>query len=310
MSDHATAQHTRLADMANLAVIQVTGVDAANFLHAQLSNDVLHLDRSHSALAAWCDPKGRALATLRVFRRDNGFVLLLPATLKQTLLKRLKMFVLRAKVELTDANENLSCFALFGAEATQAMTEIMPPPEENSVTTVADLQCLRLPGSVASYLIIGPPSDSAASRQRLRTHSQAATYNGWLLDRINAGEPQVFAQTQGVFVPQMLNLHWLAGIDFQKGCYPGQEVVARLHYRGKLTRRMYLAQIDSPDTPAPGDIVAGPDDTTLGQVVAAAPTDDHAQRLLAVLKVGADMQHANIGGAPLKLLELPYDTSS
>lgn len=308
MSDQAILEAYRIADMSALGLVHVAGADAAKFLHAQLSNDVQRLEPTHSELAAWCDAKGRALAVMRVLRHGDGFMLIFPATLKQALLKRLKMFVLRAQVELFDASEYLSCCALFGAGAEQAMAAIMSLPAANGVTTTAELQCLRLPGAVASYLVIGKSGADARTWERLQNLGLPASYDDWLLNRINAGEPQVVAQTQGVFVPQMLNLHWLDAIDFQKGCYPGQEIVARLQYRGTLARRMYLARMTTTDTPAPGDSVTGLNAATLGQIVAAAPVNNNEQRLLAVLKVDAELQHANIDGVPLTLLDLPYET--
>lgn len=289
-----------------LAAIRVSGSDAGDFLQAQLSNDVLKLDRSHSALAAWCDPKGRVLAVLRIVRRADDYLLLVPDELSQALVKRLRMFVLRLKVEISDPGNTLRACALFGADADTQMSEFsarLTPSE------AGELACLWLPGTTPCCLITG----AADAVEQLATHFADTTVaNGrqsWLLNRICAGEPQVYAQTQGAFVPQMLNLHWLGGIDFKKGCYPGQEVVARLQYRGTLTRRMFLARVGSAHTPAPGEMITGLENASIGQVVAAAPAAANEQRLLAVLKVNAEIQHANLGGAPLELLNMPYDTT-
>lgn len=285
-----------------MALIRVRGADAASFLQAQVSNDVMRLGQANSQQAAWCDAKGRVLCLFRIFRRDDAYMLMLPAELLETVLKRLRMFVLRARVELADVSDELQRFALFGPRAEQFLT--LPAVDE--VRTQGPLQCLRLPGETPSLVLIGADEDCKEMWQKLAQHTTPCAFESWQADRILAGQPQVFSATQGEFVPQMLNLHWVRGIDFQKGCYPGQEVVARLQYRGTLKRRMFLAQLDACVTPEPATTIQAADGSSLGQVVMAAPRGPRQQILLAVLKV--DFDQALLGGQTLRLLELPYAT--
>lgn len=278
---------------AAIGIIAVGGKDAATFLQAQLSNDVLGLDAGRSRLAAWCDAKGRVQAVVRVLHRDDEFLLLLPESLIPAVLQRLRLFVLRARVTLRDAGDTLVAHGLAGEPAEGPI----PPPDE--VATEGECQYLSLPGPAPRRIAIGPPAALA--------HATPADDDAWRHAGILAGEPQVYPETQGLFVPQMLNLHWLDGIDFHKGCYPGQEVVARLQYRGKLTRRLFRATLPGGRTPPPATAVVDDTGEPRGQVVDAAPGTD-GQDLLAVLRIDAADKPLYIDSAELTLAQLPYPT--
>ena len=307
MENSPNAGENYRADLSPLAPISVRGADAASFLQAQFSNDVMRLGESASQIASWCDAKGRVLAVIRIFRSDDAYVLLVPAELLETLLKRLKMFVLRAKVELSDASDALQRFALFGPQANKLLNELGTAPDVDGVTVIQQVQCLRLPGDIPSYICIGSLDVCKKLWNDLRDKTDSVPHETWQLCQILAGQSQVFTATQGEFVPQMLNLHWLSGIDFQKGCYPGQEVVARLQYRGTLKRRMFLAELNADSTPQPGAVVTDSAGANIGQVVMAAPRSHDTQALLAVLKINA-AEGAQIEGQMLELQTLPYST--
>lgn len=279
---------------ATLGAIAVTGADAADFLQAQLSNDVLHLDAGHGRLAAWCDAKGRAQAVPWVLRRGDDFLLLLPETLVTPVMRRLRLFVLRARVELRDAVDELVVHGLIGGPAAEPPLSRLAP---GAVHRDGERQYLALPGSEPRCFAIAPPDSAPAAADAL----------AWRRADILAGLPQIHPETQGRFVPQMLNLHWLDGIDFHKGCYPGQEVVARLQYRGRLTRRMFRGVLNAADTPAPGTPVTDAESGVRGEVVEAAPGPD-GQDLLAVLRIDATDGPLRIGNAELTLAPLPYST--
>lgn len=278
---------------AALGVIAAGGADAAAFLQAQLSADVLRLGPGESRLAAWCDAKGRVQAILRVLLRDDEFLLLLPHSLVAPVLQRLRLFVLRSRVSLRDAGEELTVRGVPGENGTEE-------PEPGRVARTGDRQYLALPGPQPRLLVIAPPHEVR--------DDETLSEIDWRRADILAGLPQVHPETQGEFVPQMLNLHWLGGIDFDKGCYPGQEVVARLQYRGKLTRRLFRGVLDAAATPRPGTPVADAEGRPQGQVVEAAPGPD-GQDLLAVLRIDATEGPLSIDGAGLALAPLPYPTS-
>jgi folate-binding protein YgfZ len=213
-------------------VIRARGPDAAAFLHGQLTQDVLHLDARHARLAGYCSAKGRLLATFVVWRPSDDEVLLacsadlLPATLK-----RLSMFVLRAKCKLGDASVEMPVRGLAGASADAWLGDAAPAGDW-ACTQVGAATLIRWPAAdgPTRWLCIGgespplPPLDP----------------DDWRWLEVRSGIPRVSAATVDQFVPQMLNLELLGGVDFKKGCYPGQEVVARSQYRGTLKRRTYL----------------------------------------------------------------------
>lgn len=283
---------------AELGAIAARGADARAFLQAQLSNDVEGLGPGRGRLAAWCDAKGRVQALPWVIRRGEDYLLLLPKALVAPVLQRLRLFVLRSRVALRDTGDKLAVHGIF---------EALEGVEPGKVFRDGDRQYLALPGPGSRYLAVAPPSLAP----------EAADAQAWRRAGILAGQPQIYPETQGRFVPQMLNLHWLGGIDFHKGCYPGQEVVARLQYRGKLTRRLFRGVLGAADTPEPGTPVTDAEGKVQGEVVDAAPGSD-GQDLLAVLRIaqasraptggGAAGGALRIGDAELTLAPLPYST--
>lgn len=283
-TDPATSANAR----AVLGAIAVGGADAETFLQAQLSNDVEELGPADGRLAAWCDAKGRVQALPWVVRRDEDFLLLLPKTLVAPVLQRLRLFVLRSDVYLRDTEGEL---------VVHGMLETPEGAKPGKPIRDGDLQYLALPGPGSRGIAVAPPPLAP----------EAADADAWRRAGILDGQPQVYPETQGRFVPQMLNLHWLGGIDFHKGCYPGQEVVARLQYRGRLTRRMFRGVLDAERTPPPGTPVTDGEDAAQGEVVDAAPGAGQ-QEVLAVLKIDAADGPLRIGGAELSLAPLPYST--
>lgn len=276
-------------------VLEISGADAGDFLRAQLTIDVQRLGDDRHGLAAWCDAKGRALCTFRVLPGDAGYLLILPAALTGAISRRLRMFVLRSRVEITDVSSN---WTLTGAPVTNAADARRPA--DGLVTRGNDTCLLALdtgggPGTL--HLQHGPAPGNAL----------ALDSNAWQLAEIDAGLPVLGTATSGLFVPQMLNLHWLDAIEFDKGCYPGQEVVARLQYRGRLTRRTFRLHWHGPQ-PAPGDTVVDHGGSRQGTIVQAAQSAPGEGRLLAVLAVNAVDTPLASGQTRLSLLDLPYPT--
>lgn len=277
------------------AIVQISGADADDFLRAQLTRDVHRLNVDHHALAAWCDAKGRALCTLRVLATDVGYLLILPATVAEAIRKRLHMFVLRANVEIVDVT---SAWTLAATLCTARATSTLPA--NGHVARVDRSYLLGLNtghGPGALWLLPTGHADATLS----------PSDDAWQLAEIDAGLPEISAPTSGLFVPQMLNLHWLDAIDFDKGCYPGQEVIARLQYRGRLKRRLFRMHWRG-SQPAPGDAINDADDKTQGTVVRAAQTATDEGRLLAVIRVQAADESLTSAQTRLAMLDLPYTT--
>lgn len=200
------------ARLSRYGLLAVTGADARDFLHAQLTNDVAHLPADRSAFAGWCTAKGRLLATLLVIPAQDGFLLQLAKDIAPAVAKRLSMFVLRSKVKIADESDAWMQYGVW-----QPLPAVTWDGGNVSVP-VGDQRHLKLAKGL--------------------TQSCARTEDQWTLEEIRAGRPWIMAATQDKFVPQMVNLETLGGVDFQKGCYPGQEIVARAQYRGEVKRRM------------------------------------------------------------------------
>ncbi|MGH8532393.1 MAG: YgfZ/GcvT domain-containing protein, partial [Gammaproteobacteria bacterium] len=244
-----------LTTLPSLGIIRVTGPEAGSFLTAQFTNDVGALSGSHSQLGAWCNAQGRVLAVFRLLRHEASYVLVLPQEMIGSILERLKKFVLRAKLTLEEASEELRVLAAFGVDPLAGLKAHLPPiPEhEDTVAYRAGVSVVRVPGTLPRWLIIGA-NDSLAFLGTKEPPADIAD-TAWRLQDILAGIPMVGAATTGAFLPQMLNLDALGGVSFTKGCYPGQEVIARLQYRGQLKRRMYLALVEDAAAPRAGDPV-------------------------------------------------------
>jgi folate-binding protein YgfZ len=213
-------------------VILAQGPDAASFLNGQLTQDMLHLDDGRASLAGYCSPKGRLLATFVACRvAADSFALACSSDLLGATLKRLSMYVLRAKCKLSDASAAWPLHGLAGPSA-DALAAGAVAAAEWSSASVGSARVIRLPAvdGVSRYLWAGPDAPQLPPLPA----------EAWRWLELRSGVPRVVAATADQFVPQMLNLELLGGVNFKKGCYPGQEVVARSQYRGTLKRRSYL----------------------------------------------------------------------
>jgi len=279
-------------------VLEVTGEEARAFLHAQLSNDIENLGTGQARYAGWCSAKGRLLATFLVVPHDGGFLLQLARDLAPAVAKRLSMFILRTKVKLMDASAQWRQFGLWGdgVEAQLAALGVAVPGEDLAVTHANGAFAVRV--APQRYVLLVP----AATRAELAVNASA---DDWALAEIRAGRPQVVQATQDQFVPQMVNLELTGGIDFHKGCYPGQEIVARTQYRGQLKRRM--VRLRAPLTLRPGQELYSDDISgqPSGAVVNAAGGEALAVLQISTLESGAAIRAA-AGGAALEVLPLPY----
>jgi folate-binding protein YgfZ len=292
----------RLADW---GVIRAHGDDAASFLNGQLTQEVLKLDVGQARMAGYCSPKGRLLASFVMWRTAPDEILLAcSADLLAPTLKRLSMYVMRAKCKLSDASAEI---ALWGV----ALPGLLPesPASPYATTAVGDGTAIRLADAAgATRLLWAAPAEA---NPPWPTTSEPALWN-WL--EVQAGVPRVVARTVEAFVPQMVNLELVGGVDFQKGCYPGQEIVARSQYRGTLKRRMFLADADA-DALAGTEVFAADDPSQpAGQVVlgASLPHPEGGARHACLVELkracagGVDLHLGAIDGPTLRLRQLPY----
>jgi folate-binding protein YgfZ len=300
-----------VCDLGALSVLRVAGDDAAPFLQGQLTNDVALLAPGASQFAAWCSPKGRMLVSLVVARGEDGdFLLLLPSTMAAGIRKRLAMFVLRSRVTIEDVSVDTVRLGVGGPAAPGAMQAAcgaVPPVRRLATTPTATV--LALPGE--RYVAFAQPHAAPALWDRLRAGLRPAGFPAWQWLTIRAGVPVITPATADQFVPQAANLDALDGVNFRKGCYTGQEIVARTQYLGRLKERLVMAHVDGPPPPA-GTRLYSPvfDAQACGSVVDAAPAPGGGSDLLAVLKIAARDRgevHAQTPDGPrLTLLPLPY----
>jgi folate-binding protein YgfZ len=285
--------------------IRAEGADAATFLHGQLTQDVLQLGEHDARLAGYCTAKGRLLASGVLWRGGSGELLLVCSAdiLAQTI-KRLSMFVLRAKCRLSDTCASMALFGLAGRAATAWLGATAPAVAYRSVALSGGGQAVRLPDAagVARYLVVAPAENAPPALPAL-------AQGGWEWLEVTSGVPRIVAPTVEQFVPQMVNFEFVGGVNFQKGCYPGQEIVARSQYRGTIKRRAFVFACDVPAQPGQDVFHSADSEQPAGMVVNAASCAGSCRALvevkLAALGVGS-LYLANAGGPQLHLVEQPY----
>ena len=243
----------------------------------------------------WCSAKGRLLATFLLVRRDADYLMMLPAELAPGIAKRLKMYVLRSKVAIEDVSAGFVRVGIAGAGAAQAAAALP--------------QALQVPLTDGRVVVIAPAASADSLWAALEGKATRAGADAWELASIRAGIPTVLAKTQEEFVPQMANFELVGGVSFKKGCYPGQEIVARTQYRGILKKRMVRARVPG-EAPQPGDPLRTTafGEQAAGTIVNAAPAPEGGCEVLAVAQLegiaARDLRLAD--GRPLEILELPY----
>nr|WP_315597060.1 folate-binding protein [uncultured Cupriavidus sp.] len=300
---------------AGLGLIRVAGDDAATFLHSQLTNAVEDLSVDTARLAGYCSPKGRLMASFLMWRDADGIVLQLSAEIQPPIQKRLSMFVLRAKAKLTDLGTTHRVLGVAGANAESALAQAgLPAPQGPLAVAHADgVTVIRLADAAGEprWQLVGPADRIDALRQTLGATLATAAPAFWDWLDIGSGIPRIATATQEQFVPQMINFELIGGVNFRKGCYPGQEVVARSQYRGTLKRRMWLVHGEGDVPPAAAEIFR-PEDPgqPCGMIVNAAAAPQGGWDGLAELKIDAAAGALHLGsadGAAVSTRALPYE---
>jgi folate-binding protein YgfZ len=305
-----------VAPLGDLGVIRATGADAAGFLHNLLTNDINGIKPGDARFAGFCTPKGRLLALFLIWREGDDFLLMLPRDILPAMLKKLSMYVLRSKVKLTDATGER---ALIGFSApiavssapTLALGDAVAALPRFGVASIEGGQAIRLDDT--RWLLALDSATAASGWQALATAARPVGLAAWQWLEIAAGQPRVVAATQEAFVPQMLNMELpaVAGVSFTKGCYPGQEIVARTQYLGKVKRRTFRARLAA--AVAPGASVYAPEtgDQHCGAIVSVAPSPVGGFECLVCVQIGAvEAGEVHVGapdGERLEFLPLPYD---
>ena len=292
-----------IAPLPHLGIIRAVGADAASFLHNQLTNDVLLMKDGECRLAAFCNAKGRMQASFVFYKRSAEEVLLIcrKDLIAQTV-KRLSMFVLRAKAKLSDATDEFQLLGLAGDAAVHALNGASSEPWLRHAAGAADVLTLYPAMGQARAFWLAPQDVPLPAGAPLSAEL-------WQVGEVMSGIAWVELATFEAFVPQMLNYESVDGVNFKKGCYPGQEVVARSQFRGTLKRRAFIVQSDAPMT-AGQEVFSSLDATQpCGLVAQAANEDAHHVALVELQLSATENSSLHLGaadGPALSLLPLPY----
>ncbi len=311
--DNQLAPANALCALSGQVVLRVTGDEASDFLQGQFSNDVAALGNPGSQLTTWSSPKGRVLTLFRLYRDASGYLIVLPAELAESFTKRLRMYVLRAKVVI-EAQPDLVCIGISGNKSQELVSQTFGavPEAVDSCVVSNDQVVTRVRGLADRFEVIAPGDVAQKLWSGWSEVCQPCGEAVWRLQNIDAGVPCIGSETTEAFVLQMLNLQHIDGVSFKKGCFPGQEVVARMQYLGKLKRRMYLAtgQVEDNFIPAPGDEVFNKDgNSAVGKVVDAQAVGDGTYRMLVVFAIAATEKPLYLepaGQRAVELMDLPY----
>lgn len=261
-----------------LAVLKVTGKDASQFLQGQVTCNVNEITANKCSFGAYCNPKGRVITTFLILKPHDDFLLILPEKLLETVADKLRKYILRADVKLIDGRDD---YCLIGINLVSADASLGFPERDLEVATSA-YNLLKLPSSRIRYLAVAEPEQAVKLWSSLTDVQSFQPGDSllWQLFDIEDKIPWVDQETTEEFIPQMLNIDKLGGISLNKGCYTGQEIVARTHYLGKTKRELFLAEHDNEQPPTPNTAILDDNGQTIGKVLRA-----EKNKILAVLPV-------------------------
>ncbi len=273
------ASQSFLASLSDLALLKVTGSEKEAFLHGQFTSDIINQQNNSSSFTAWCNPKGQVIVTMLVIKTDDIIFLLFKTDQKDYVLKRLSMFVLRADVKIEDVSNKLHIFC--------SNVLIKTIPESTTVFPLPDKQY---------YLYL---SEDESFPMKMADDIEVTTETNWQAHFILAGYPWLSEINKEKFLPQMLNLDQLQGLSYKKGCYPGQEVIARLHYRGEVKRRLQV--ITSKEDLTEGSTITD-NNTNAGTIINAVKKNDEfiALAVIDIDKLDENLKTSN--GESIKIL--------
>jgi len=302
-----------LCPLGSWHLLRISGADAETFMQGQFSNDVRLLDGQNSQLSSYNSAKGRMYSCFRLLKNADVYFLRLPADIADAVIKRLRMFVLRSQVVIEDVSEQYVHLGLVGEKTAKALRQagLTAPDAINGISEKQGTLCLHLPGAVPRYELFVPADKAQPLWNSLCASLTPANENRWELAEIRSGQPEVYQATLEAFVPQMANLDLIGGISFNKGCYTGQEIVARTHYLGKQKKRMYLLSTYGTDVNIGDKLFEHASDNTqsIGEVVRKARNEHDGYDFLAVMQIKstlADLRLLDVNGESCDVEQQPY----
>jgi len=311
----ATQNATVLCDLSQFGILKVSGEDAQDFLQNLLSSDVKTVTPAQAQLSSFNTAKGRMLATFLIWQTGADYYLHLPRSLCAHMQKKLSMYVLRAKVKIIDASDDIICLGVAGNNAASLIEASFSSVPEKAMSAAQHNHSSVIRLGDNRFQINTTLQYAPVMWQKFSADARTVGSPCWDWLNIRAGIPVILPATQEQFVPQMANLDLTGGINFKKGCYPGQEIVARMQYLGKLKQRMYLAHVEGDAAPQPGDKLYSTEmeGQHSGMVVNAASAPGGGYDLLSVVQISSrEDQSVHLGtlqGAVLQFQSLPYALS-
>ena len=291
-------------DLSHFGIIAAYGEDAAEFLQAQFTNDINQVDETHSQLSALCSPKGRMLCNFRIFKRDQTYYLVLPYELLEAALSRLRMFVLRSRVTLEDASDALIGIGASGSKTIEHLGAISGslPQAIDEAVEFKDYTIIRVAGVVPRYEIYGLLEAMKKLWQALDVHGTPVGASVWELLNIQSGIPVITAGSIDAYVPQMANMHLINGVSFTKGCYPGQEIVARMLHNISGRSEESFTKVNCASIPR--------DLLDIGTILSAQKNPEGKYEALAVIQTqdaeNSKLKLGDASGPDVMVLDLPY----
>lgn len=299
-----------ITDLSQLDVLEIKGKDAIEFLHGQFSSDVAALASNQLQLSSWCSIKGRVIASFILYRSEDSFFLLLARDLTELVHKRLQMFVMRANVSINNRSDDLIRIGIRGESVHHSLQQFIETNAQNMALTILPLQ-----DAIPRSIVLVPLEHAPALWQQIAVQAVALGSSPWSLYDIMAGIAWVGLAGSDEFLPQSLNLDLTGGLSFNKGCYPGQEIIARMHFRGKLKQRLFLARVTlKQPAEIKSKLYTATANQHIGMVVNAALQADDDCLLLLILELeyhNKDSIHLGADDGPaLTFLPLPYTIAS
>lgn len=303
---------TGFTQLAHEGLLAVQGMDASKFLQGQLTCNLNYVAHDRSSLGARCNAKGRVQSTFRLVQQGDGYVLAMPTSIVEQQLEQLKKFAIFSKVTLSDDSQAWVRFGLINGEQVLSALSIELPQTTNAVTQHNNMLAIRISATLCELWL--PPEQASCTTKKIADLITPVSNNEWQLELIRCGIGHVSEHNVERFIPQMLNLPALDAVSFKKGCYTGQEIVARMQFLGKLKRHMFRFTAATQQLPELGtSLLDAQSDAAVGEVISAARHDAGIELLAVALDdavANADLRLGSSEGEQLTVAALPYDINT
>lgn len=303
-----------ICDLSHFSTLVIAGDDARSFMQGQFTNDVAKVDANTSQLSAFCNTKGRMIANFRLFEHNGHYFLNLKSDLVELSIKHLQNYILRAQVAIQDVSEQLIHLGISGSNTTELLSTFIENVNEevDSISFNEDYVAIRIAGAAPRYEVFCSYEHARSLWEQITQQAEVINSSSWDYLNIQAGIPAIDANSSEEFVPQMANMELINGVSFTKGCFPGQEIVARMHYLGKLKKRCYKVHIDTENKPATGDKLFAENaraGQNTGSIIQAEKNPDSGYDALAVIQIAdteSNLFLNDADGPKVMVKDLPY----